>query len=70
MSESESFLPIVDSYRCNGCGECIYVCPSGALGVIDGLAVLTSPDACAYCADCEEHCPQKAISLPYEIVLD
>jgi NAD-dependent dihydropyrimidine dehydrogenase PreA subunit len=70
MSESESFLPIINSHRCNGCGDCIHVCPSGALELIDGLAVLTSPDACAYCADCEERCPQKAISLPYEIVLD
>jgi ferredoxin len=28
------------------------------------------PDRCNYCADCEEHCPEGAISLPYQIVSD
>ncbi len=70
MSTSEPFLPIVYLDRCDGCGNCVQVCPNGALGLVAGLAVLVSPDDCAYCADCEEYCPQRAIGLPYEIVVD
>jgi NAD-dependent dihydropyrimidine dehydrogenase PreA subunit len=33
------------------------------------LAIITRPDLCSYCADCEDICPTEAISLPYQIVL-
>jgi electron transfer flavoprotein alpha subunit len=70
MRESEPFLPIIHSERCNDCGECVQVCPTGALKMVAGLATLILPDNCVYCADCEDHCPQAAISLPYEIVTE
>jgi NAD-dependent dihydropyrimidine dehydrogenase PreA subunit len=67
---SEPFLPIIDAGRCNSCGECVCVCPTSALALRSGLAILVSPDDCVYCADCEVRCPEGAISLPYEIVVD
>lgn len=70
MNKSEPFLPIIDLELCRGCGECVIVCPTGALTMSNGVAVLDVPDNCVYCADCEEKCPQGAIGLPYEIVLD
>ena len=70
MNESEPFFPIINPDRCNGCGECVDVCPSAALELISRVALLTGPGRCVYCADCEEHCPQGAISLSYEIVVD
>jgi NAD-dependent dihydropyrimidine dehydrogenase PreA subunit len=70
MTSSEPFLPIIYIDRCDGCGDCVKVCPSRALELVAGFATLVTPDNCAYCADCEEHCPQRAIALPYEIVAD
>ena len=69
MTETEPFLPIIDHDRCGGCGECVQACPTGALELIEGRAVLVRPEKCDYCADCEDHCLQGAISLPYEIVV-
>jgi NAD-dependent dihydropyrimidine dehydrogenase PreA subunit len=31
---------------------------------------IVRPDECAYCGLCEEMCPEGAIALAYEIVLD
>jgi len=70
MNEPDVFLPTINPDRCGGCGECVQVCPTGALVLVNGCAVLVSPDRCGYCADCEEYCPHGAISLPYEIVAD
>jgi NAD-dependent dihydropyrimidine dehydrogenase PreA subunit len=70
MTESERFVPIIDPYRWNSCGECVQVCPNGVLELTGRLAVLVAPDRCAYCANCEAHCAQRAIGLPYEIVSD
>jgi NAD-dependent dihydropyrimidine dehydrogenase PreA subunit len=70
MNSSESFSPIIDLDRCDGCGDCVKVCPTGALELVAGFATLVALENCAYCADCEERCPQRAIALPYEIVVD
>jgi len=43
-------------------------CPSEAVALIDGRPVIVHPEDCAYCGDCEDLCPEGAISLPYEIV--
>jgi NAD-dependent dihydropyrimidine dehydrogenase PreA subunit len=70
MSERESYFPIINSERCDGCGDCVRACPTGALQMVASVAVLVAPDRCRYCANCEELCPQRAINLPYEIVVD
>jgi NAD-dependent dihydropyrimidine dehydrogenase PreA subunit len=70
MNENGLYLPMIEAKRCNGCGVCVEMCPTGTLAVVDGLATLVRPEGCIYCADCETHCPEAAISLPYEIVYD
>jgi NAD-dependent dihydropyrimidine dehydrogenase PreA subunit len=62
-----SWLPRIDLTQCIGCGECVVTCPNAALGIVSKKAVLTAPEACNYCADCEEICPTHAIALPYQI---
>jgi L-aspartate semialdehyde sulfurtransferase ferredoxin len=62
--------PQLDEAVCDGCGDCIIHCPTGALALVDDTAVLVNPEACIYCADCESICPVGAISLPYQIVLE
>lgn len=61
-------LPIIDISLCEGCGECQIGCPTGAVEMVDGRAVIVRPDDCNYCAECEALCPRQAISCPFEIV--
>lgn len=66
----EIWLPQIDRTRCTGCGDCIAVCPTDALGLEEKLAILVAPAACNYCGHCELICPEDAIALPYQIVLE
>lgn len=66
----ELWFPIIDEALCTGCGDCIVTCPTNALALVGGLAVITEPAACNYCAVCETICPVEAIVLPYQIVLE
>lgn len=71
------WLPQIDPNLCNGCGLCIELCPSQALGwrkILEAslaasgpvsVAALVQPDRCNYCATCETVCPTDAIELPY-----
>lgn len=61
------WFPQIDPKKCTGCGECIKICPTDALGLIAEKASLTAPQNCNYCAVCEEICPTGAIELPYLI---
>ena len=64
----ERWLPQIDKELCTGCGDCIVACPTDALELVNGTAVLANPTACNYSADCEAVCPVDAIALPYQIV--
>jgi len=35
--------------------------------MVQGRAAVVHPEACTYCAACEDICPTEAISLPYQI---
>jgi NAD-dependent dihydropyrimidine dehydrogenase PreA subunit len=61
--------PLIAAARCDGCGLCVRVCPTGALAVQDGLAVVATPEACNYTGLCEAVCPTGAIQRPFEIVI-
>ncbi len=53
---------------CIGCGYCAMNCPVGNLKVVDGKAV--SNDRCAMCYRCISACPQKAITLLGDKVIE
>lgn len=61
-------LPRILAERCSGCQRCIEICPTQALGQVNGKADLVHPDNCTYCALCEDICPDGAIALPFLIV--
>jgi NAD-dependent dihydropyrimidine dehydrogenase PreA subunit len=67
LSTNGNWMPRIDADLCNGCGECIALCPTGSLGSVAGKAALVHPEACTYCAACESVCPVNAIELPYLI---
>ena len=68
MTMSTTLLPLIDAACCNGCGYCVTHCPTGALSLVDGKAVLAYPARCNYDATCEDICPMDAIALPYQVV--
>jgi len=62
-----TWLPQIDLDKCEGCAECVAVCPTGALGIEAQQAALIAPQQCSYCATCEDICPTGAIELLYLI---
>ncbi len=54
---------------CTGCGDCVELCPSGVVRLVNGKATIVNPEDCDYCTDCETFCPPGAISCSFEIIL-
>ncbi len=53
----------IDQSKCNGCGLCAKACHEGAIGMLDGKAVLLREDYCDGLGDCLPACPMNAISF-------
>ena len=68
MDTRQPVLPLIVTALCDGCGDCVATCPTGALELADNRAVLAHPGDCVFCGDCESLCPRGAIALPFEIV--
>jgi len=53
----------IDPKRCNGCGDCVVICPVGALKVIKKVATMVDQASCCResCRICERHCSRDAI---------
>jgi ferredoxin len=50
----------VNAEVCNGCGECVSVCPNGAMILEDNHAFIDQ-ELCQECEVCVDSCPQGAI---------
>ncbi len=66
--------PRIELSVCTACGQCVAVCPPGAVGVAfcaDGSWVpVIDEGRCTRCFDCEAACPERAIEIPFEIVTE
>lgn len=51
----------VNPTLCAGCGECMDVCPEGAIHLVDQRAVIDNT-LCTGCGACVEACPNEAIT--------
>jgi heterodisulfide reductase subunit A len=56
----EKALVITD--LCNGCGDCVPICPVNAISMQDGKAVI-NPFQCTGCGACIPVCPREAIDF-------
>lgn len=61
-------VPLIDTRRCTGCGLCVRACPTHAMAMRDGVAVVAAAHACTYVGHCEQICPVEAIRRPFQIV--
>lgn len=55
----------IDQSLCNGCGLCARACHEGAIGMVDGKAVLLREDYCDGLGDCLPACPMGAITFTH-----
>jgi Fe-S-cluster-containing hydrogenase component 2 len=55
----------VNESLCTGCGECVELCPAGAIRVVDGLARIDQ-GLCEGCEACVSACPNGAILVVQE----
>ena len=51
----------IDVLKCTGCGNCIFLCPVGALVIDDSKCRVL--EGCIACGTCLEACSFKAIKL-------
>ncbi|GAH89089.1 unnamed protein product, partial [marine sediment metagenome] len=56
-----ALIALVDAKLCDACGQCVEVCPTGAIAVND-VARIDKPQ-CNGCARCVAACPRGALSL-------
>lgn len=54
---------VVDKDKCNGCGECVDICPADVLELKDGKSEPVKMDECLGCESCVETCPEGAITV-------
>ncbi len=53
-------FPIINAFKCDGCGICVIRCPAQIMGLIDGKAAYLQM-LCEECGICAEVCPNGSI---------
>ena len=55
--------PELDQEACNGCGNCVEVCPSEVYQWIDEMPEAIDLEECIECGACEDQCSVHAIVM-------
>lgn len=53
-------VPVIDVFKCDGCGVCVKLCPPQVIGLIKEKAAILV-DLCEECGICNDVCPIDAI---------
>ena len=61
-SQADKKTITVDRDCCVGCEECVYVCPTDAISMVEKKAVINL-EKCNLCGACVAECPVKAIRI-------
>jgi NAD-dependent dihydropyrimidine dehydrogenase PreA subunit len=54
---------VLEPGRCNGCRQCIEVCPHAVFEMCDGKAGIVDRGACMECGACARNCESGAITV-------
>jgi NAD-dependent dihydropyrimidine dehydrogenase PreA subunit len=60
---SMAFNPIVDADKCQGCEECVDVCPVEVFEMVDDKSSPVNAEECLGCESCVEVCEPGAITI-------
>ncbi|MBO7364879.1 MAG: 4Fe-4S dicluster domain-containing protein [Lachnospiraceae bacterium] len=66
MASAYQHSVYLEEQKCTGCTTCLHHCPTEAIRILDGKAVINS-DRCIDCGECIRRCPhqaKKAMSSP------
>lgn len=55
--------PKINTKLCEGCGNCLNLCPGYVFEMVEEKAVVTREEDCLDCGTCAEECPVEAISF-------
>ncbi|MBI9082898.1 MAG: 4Fe-4S binding protein [Desulfobacterales bacterium] len=58
-----AFNPTVDEGKCEGCEECVDVCPVEVFEMVDGKSSPVNAEECLGCESCVEVCEPGAITV-------
>ena len=58
-----AFIPTVDESKCEGCEECVDVCPVDVYEMKDGKSSPVNAEECLGCDSCIEVCEPGAITV-------
>ena len=62
LAKAYSLKPVVNRERCNGCGQCVRICPKKSI-VLSKEKARIYTDQCIRCFCCHEMCDSRAIEL-------
>ncbi|MGA2775862.1 MAG: DUF362 domain-containing protein [Candidatus Omnitrophota bacterium] len=65
LMQHSDVSPVVYETKCTGCGECLKVCPAGAIHIENNKSIINGLK-CIGCASCIAVCPQGAIDVNWE----
>jgi len=57
------YVVSVDIEKCDGCGECVTICPEGVFRLFDEKADPFQAEDCVFCESCLGVCPAGAITI-------
>ena len=54
---------LIDYEKCTYCKKCVKACKYGVLDWLDEAPIVTNPNKCKGCSECEKNCSVKAINI-------
>lgn len=61
--EYDVYLIRVDGEVCDGCGECMDICPTDVFELVGEDVIPTRPESCLYCLGCLGVCATGAVTI-------